>query len=543
MKTQQLLYIAGTYMRLSKDDEGICESSSISTQRDILNEYAQKHEIIVKREYVDDGYSGTNYDRPGFKRMIHDIECGYINCVLTKDLSRLGRNSAKTSELLDEYFPKMNVRYIAVIEGYDNLNLTNGNAIAAPFMLLMNEMYARDISSKIRTSFQAKMEKGEYIGSFAPYGYKKDIEHGNKNHLLIDYQVAPIVQKIFSMAENGDTPKQISQWLNDNNVATPAIYRCQTRPYLNIDNYTKRKEWTSSMICKMLRNKVYLGCTQQGKTSKVSFKSKDIITRDEKEWITVMHTHEPIISQETYDNVRRRSVARRNLPTKGFTNVFSGIAKCADCGKNMTTAPTRKKNSTYNLACGGYKSYGAKECSNHFIEYDLLYDVVLKEIRSLICLTDEEKRNMILQVQKAERNISDNSRVENEIKKIRERMTKIIALSKKLYEDFYAEQISEIIYNNLSQEYESEYIVLKKELNALSTYTEADLSKEKNFETFFALLENIVDVSELTPNLLKKLIDKIEIGQGYYSKKSDGKSVKHQNIKIYYKFVGEIKTS
>lgn len=543
MKTQQLLYKAGTYMRLSKDDEGISESSSISTQRDILNEYAQKHEIIVKREYVDDGYSGTNYDRPGFKRMIHDIECGYINCVLTKDLSRLGRNSAKTSELLDEYFPKMNVRYIAVIEGYDNLNLTNGNAIAAPFMLLMNEMYARDISSKIRTSFQAKMEKGEYIGSFAPYGYKKDIEHGNKNHLLIDYQVAPIVQKIFSMAENGDTPKQISQWLNDNNVATPAIYRCQTRPYLNIDNYTKRKEWTSSMICKMLRNKVYLGCTQQGKTSKVSFKSKDIITRDEKEWITVMHTHEPIISQETYDNVRRRSVARRNLSTKGFTNIFSGIAKCADCGKNMTTAPTRKKNSTYNLACGGYKSYGAKECSNHFIEYDLLYDVVLKEIRSLICLTDKEKRNLILQAQKAEKSISDNSQVEGEIKKIRERMSKIISLSKKIYEDFYAGRISKIMYNNLSHEYESEYIVLKKELNALSAHTKSDLSKENNFETFFALLENIIDVSELTPNLLKKLIDKIEIGQGYYSKKSDGKSVKHQNIKIYYKFVGEIKTS
>lgn len=543
MKTQELPYLAGIYMRLSKDDEGICESSSISTQRDILNEYAQSHKIIVKKEYVDDGYSGTNYDRPGFKRMIHDIECGYINCVLTKDLSRLGRNSAKTSELLDEYFPKMNVRYIAVIEDYDNLNLTNGNAIAASFMLLMNEMYARDISSKIRTSFQTKMEKGEYIGSFAPYGYKKDTAHGNKNHLLIDYQVAPIVQRIFKMAENGDTPKQISKWLNENNIATPAIYRCQTRPYLNIDNYSKRKEWTSSMICKMLRNKVYLGCTQQGKTSKVSFKSKDVITRGEKEWITVMHTHEPIISQETYDNVRKRSIARRNSQAKGFVNIFSGIAKCADCGRNMTTAPAGKKNTTYNLACGGYKSHGAKECSNHFIEYDLLYDVVLKEIRSLISLKDAEKKNIVLQVQKVKKNILDNPHVEGEIKKVRERLTKIIALSKKIYEDFYADCISEIMYNNLSKEYESEYIALKKELNTLSACSETDLSEENDFEYLFEVLENIVETGRLTPNLLKKLIDKIEVGQGYYSKNSEGKKIKHQNIKIYYKFTEGIKIS
>ena len=541
MNTQQLLYRAGLYLRLSKDDEGVNESSSIATQRSILKEYAQSHEIIVTREYVDDGYSGTNYHRPGFEDMIRDIECGYINCVLTKDLSRLGRNSAKTSELLDEYFPKMNVRYIAVIEGYDNLNLTNGNAMAAPFMLLMNEMYARDISSKIRTSFQSKMEKGEYIGSFAPYGYKKDTEHGEKNHLLIDYQVAHIVQTIFKMAEKGDTPKQISQWLNENEIATPAAYRRQSKPYFRTDHDSLQKGWTSSMICKLLRNKVYLGCTQQGKTSKVSFKSKEVIAKSESEWITVLRTHEPLISQETYDNVRKRSVSRRHSPARGFKNVFSGIAKCADCGKNMTTAPTRKKDSTCNLSCGGYKCYGAKAGSNHFIEYDLLYDIVLQEIRSLLCLTDAEKKKIVQEVQKEEKIRSDNTHIECEIKKLRERLSKTVSLSKKIYEDFYAERISEVMYHTLSGEYESEYVMLQRELNVLSAQTDADAQKERDFEHVSALLEDIAEVNELTPLLLKQLIDTIEVEQGCYQKNSDGKNVKYQTIKIYYKFAGKAK--
>lgn len=182
MRTQQsnILYKAALYLRLSKDDENVNESSSISTQRSILREYAKTKGILVIDEYIDDGYSGTNYDRPDFNRMLRDIEKGLINCVITKDLSRLGRNSSKTADLLDEYFPSHHVRYIAVIEGYDTLRLTNGSIMAAPFMLLMNEMYARDISNKIRSSFQIKMEKGEYIGSFAPYGYKKDTEHGKK---------------------------------------------------------------------------------------------------------------------------------------------------------------------------------------------------------------------------------------------------------------------------------------------------------------------------------------------------------------------------
>ena len=536
MKIQQPIYKAGLYLRLSKDDDNSSESSSISTQRNILQEYAKAHNIIIQGEYVDDGYSGTNYDRPDFQRMIQDIEKGTINCVITKDLSRLGRNSAKTSDLLDEYFPSHGVRYIAVIEGYDTLNLTNGTIMTAPFMLLMNEMYARDISNKIRTSFRVKMEKGEYIGSFAPYGYKKDIEHGNKNHLVIDCQVSHIVQEIFQMAYEGYTPKAIADILNDKGVATPAVYRCLSRPYLDINSYSKRKEWTSSIICKMLKNRVYLGHTQQGKTTKVSFKSKDIHANNREDWIEVKNTHEPLITDEIYNSVRTRCVARKNSPTKGFKNIFSGIAKCADCGRNMTTAPSRKKGALYNLACGGYKSYGAKECANHFIDYELLYNTVLQEIKFWLSLSDEDKKTIVQDLDNIEP-AKDNGVVDS-LNQLEKRMQEVSLLMKKAYEDFCFGKISEAIYKNLAIEYESEYKSLDLSISETKKLLKHDSQQVKSYNDFFALLDEIADVEVLTEPLLKRLIERIEVEQGYYKKEANGKKIKYQRIKIYYRFIG-----
>lgn len=544
MKTQQLIYKAGLYLRLSKDDENDGESSSISTQRNILHEFAKAHDIIVNNEYVDDGYSGTNYDRPGFRRMINDIEDGVINCVMTKDLSRLGRNSAKTSDLLDEYFPSKGVRYIAVIEGYDTLNLTNGTIMTAPFMLLMNEMYARDISNKIRSSFRAKMENGDYIGSFAPYGYKKDTEHGNKNHLVVDYQVSHIVQNIFQMAYEGNSPKTIADALNKKGIATPAVYRCLSRPYLDIDNYSKRKEWTSSAICKMLRNRVYLGHTQQGKTTKVSFKSKNTRANHREEWIEIENTHEPLISDEIYNVVRSRSVARRNQPNKGFKNIFSGIAKCADCGRNMTTAPSRKKGSLYNLACGGYKCYGAKECSNHFIDYELLYNTVLQEIRYWLSLSDEDRKIIVSELENGEIETKHSKGVLEVLNKLEQRMQEVTLLMKKTYEDFSFGRMAEATYRNLSAGYEAEFKSLEESISEIKKQLQPDMGQIDSYNNFFALLDDITEVETLSEELLKKLIECIEIEQGYYQKDSKGKKIKCQRIKIHYRFIGCInKTS
>lgn len=540
MRVQQnsQIYKTALYLRLSKDDEGAGESSSITTQRSILQEYADKHGLVVVDEYSDDGFSGTNYDRPEFKRMISDIENGKINCVLTKDLSRLGRNSARTTDLLDEYFPAHRVRYISVIDGYDSFNLTSGTSMTASFMTVMNEMYARDISNKIRTAFNAKMERGECIASFAPYGYKKDVEHGNKNRLVIDYQVAHIVKELFQMAADGKAPSEIAKHLNNKCVATPAMYRCMSRPYLNVDNYTQRKEWTSAMVCKMLKNEVYLGKTLQGKTTKISFKSKVTQARPRSEWIVIDNTHEPLITDEMFNIVRNRSVSRRCLPTKGFTNVFAGIAKCADCGRNMSLAPSRKKGTTYNLCCGGYKTYDSTECSNHFISYDLLYDAVLQELQGWLALSKDDKSKIVNELQQEKLQQAENIGASQAIMNMQKRVDELSFLMKKLFENYTFNRINETMYEKLTAEYSNELSDLEKAIEDIRGSVKVEQDRKERYNDFFSLLEEVTEVKELTKPLLQKLIERIEIEQGEYYKDENGKRLKRQTVRIYYRFIG-----
>lgn len=543
MRTQQenREFRTAIYLRLSKDDEGAGESSSITNQRSILQEYARVHGFVVLQEYVDDGYSGTNFDRPGFRRMRADIEAGRINCVMTKDLSRLGRNSAVITSLLDEYFPERKVRYISVIDGYDSYNLSSGVSMSATMMAVVHELYARDTSAKIKSSFQAKMEQGEYIASFPPYGYKKDVEHGNKNRLVVDREVAPVVQLIFQMAAEGQRPGKIAEYLNSNGVATPAMYRCKKRPYLRVEDYTRRKEWTSQIICKMLRNEVYLGKTAQGKTRKLSFKSKVSQPIPRSEWIVVEGTHEPIITEETFRMVRSRSVARRNPPTKGFESVFSGIAKCADCGRNMTLAPSKKKGTIYNLCCNGYKSYGARECSNHFIDYNLLYNAVLQEIRKLVALNEDEKAQILTELEReeAERSQIMYASREQAYTSLEERMTRVVQSLKKLHEQYSCGEISKTVYTKLSEEYTMDLESLEKSKSSLEESAETP-TKSESYRKFFQLLEEVTDVKVLSKPLLRKLIERIEVEQGRFVVGEDGKKHKEQNVRIYFRFVGNL---
>lgn len=529
---------AALYMRLSRDDDGSGESASISTQRMILQAFAQANGMTVVGEYVDDGYSGTNYDRPDFLRMLSDIEAGNINCVITKDLSRLGRNSAKTTDYLDEYFPAHNVRYIAINDGYDSLDLSNGTIIATPFMLLVNELYARDTSQKIRAAFKVKMEKGDYISAFAVYGYRKDPD--NKNHLIIDPDSANIVRSLFEMAADGKRSGEIATILNDRHVPTPAEYRCLTHPNLDIDNYSKRKKWDSTMVCKMLSNTVYLGWTEQGKTTKVSYKSKASKKNKPEDRIVVKGTHEPIVSEELFDLVRRRTVARRCVPNRGFVNIFSGVAICADCGRNMTTAPTRKKGSTYNLSCGGYKSYGADECSNHFIDYDVLYRVVKDELSSMLSMTDDDRQDILDALKQDDREkikIQD-GRQEDLQKKKEKRLQEVNLLIKKAFELFALGKQSADTYDNLMADYEQERQELELSIKELQAQRDRESLEAERYKQFFDILDSVEQMDDLTPGLVKKLIDRIEVEQGHFEKDSSGKKVKHQTIRIYYRFIG-----
>ncbi len=533
MEATAKIYRAALYMRLSKEDEGSSESSSIATQRKMLRAFASENNFSIYDEYIDDGVSGTTFERPEFLRMKTDIEEGFINIVITKDLSRLGRDYISTGNLTEIYFPSKGVRYIAINDGYDS---DSAYTDIAPFRNVINEMYARDTSKKIKSAFQVKMQAGEFISNFAPYGYEKDPK--NKNHLVIDDEVAPIVKEMFQLAVQGKSPKEIARTFNDRGILTPSAYRCVKKPYLDLDNYSKRKEWTSSIICKMLRNIVYVGDLAQGKTSKISFKSKITVSKPRENWCVVENTHSPIVTRETFNIVRNRSVSRKNLPKNQFKNIFSGIAKCMDCGRNMSSTGTRKKGALANLTCGGYKLYGKKECTNHFIDYETLYNIVLQEIRKQVYLTKEEK-NDIIKVLEDEAKEEANGRYGQSKRKIIQnlklRQRELDSIISKLYEDNISGKLSSDRLDRMLEAYQKEENQIRTKLDSL--LKEDEENKKESFENFFKLVEDITEVKELTRELLLKLVDKIEIGQGTY----DEKGRKHQVVRIYYKFIGNVK--
>lgn len=534
MKAQTKLYKAALYMRLSKeDDDTSIESASIQTQRKMLRSFAQENGFLIHDEYIDDGWSGTNFDRPSFKRMIEDIESGYINMVITKDLSRLGRDYITAGQYTEMYFPEHQVRYIAINDGYDSINPYND---IAPFKHVINEMYARDTSKKIRSAFATKIKDGNFIGNFAPYGYQKD--SADKNHLVIDYEVLPIVQEMFHMAQSGYSPSEIARTFNMRGVLTPAMYRCVKRPYLNVDDYSQRKEWTSAMICKMLRNIVYLGHMAQGKTSKISFKSKITLSKPREDWCVVENTHEPLISQETYDCVRSRCVSRKNLPKTEFKNVFSGIAKCMDCGRNMSSTGTRKQGAIYNLVCGGYKLYGGKECSNHFIDYETLYDVVLKELQRQICLLDEDKQELLESLKQEQQEDHVMAEAKKTLSTLGSRTRELDKIIQRLYEDNVNGKINDERFSRMLETYETEQRDITAKVDMLSKIQEPEPVKAA-YQKFFFLLKDVTEISELTPDILHKFIDHIEVGQGYFE--NGGRSGhKRQTVRIFYRFIGNV---
>ncbi|MDR1769436.1 MAG: recombinase family protein [Hungatella sp.] len=526
---QTACYSGALYMRLSKDDDGTGESSSISTQRKMLCSYAIENGFEIYGEYVDDGYSGTNFDRPAWKRLLKDIEARKVNLVITKDLSRLGRDYIMTGQLTEIYFPSRGIRYIAVNDGYDSDSPWSD---IAPFKNIVNEMYARDTSKKIRSAFQTKIKEGAFIGNFAPYGYQKDPE--DKNHLLVDPVAAVIVREIFERAEQGAAPSRIAEILNKRKVLTPALYRCAGRPYLKPDDYSRRKEWTSGTVCKLLSNPVYLGHIVQGKTVKVSFKSNVTLRRPRKEWVVVEDRHEPLVSRETFERVKRRSVSRKNTADTGFTNIFSGLARCRDCGRNMSSTGAVGKTGTRKLVCGGYKLYGKRECTNHFVDYELLYKVVLQEIRGLLTFTEGEKEELekALLEPFGHKEMTCEERAAVSFKNREKELESII---RKLYEDRVNGRIGEERFYKMLDSCEKEEREIEKSLALLERPCSLNQKGEPAVSVLFSsLLEEISQEKGISPDLLGKFIDRIEVFQSCEGEEGR-KGHKFQRIRIYYR--------
>ena len=526
------------YMRLSRDDDNYGESVSIETQRTILTQFARENGFHVVDEYVDDGWSGTNFERPSFQKMMDDIESGRVNCIITKDLSRFVREHVMMDYYLEYYFPEKKVRYIAVSDGEDT---EKGLSDFVPFKNLFNEWFAKDTSRKIKTSMNAKFRAGEHTCAYAPIGYKKNPDI--KNKLMIDEETRWIVKKIFELALLGNGASKIMKLLIADRVPTPS--------YLNYKRFgtfsniyadapeEKAWEWNIGQVKSILKDETYIGNSVHYRQTKASFKSKRRVYRDRSEWLTVEGTHEPIISKSDFDNVQGQLASRRREKKDFTTQVFAGLLKCSGCGWALTYATHKRKDGTYGYnKCGKYSMYGKGYCSNHHIHYDTLYAYVLSRLQywSKQAHTDEEKLLKKLLNAGDRESGAIRKKQENDLKRAEKRRAELDNLFTRLYEDWVAGRITEYNFNMLSAKYQDEQAQLDEQLNGLKAKLNETRQTSTDAEKWISYIRETAYPTELTAPLLNTLIEKIVVHDAV--KMEDG--TKEQEIEIYYRFIGKI---
>ncbi len=530
-------YNTALYLRLSRDDELQGESSSITSQRQLLTQYVKERGWSIVGEYIDDGYSGTNYDRPNFQRMIDDIEDGKINCVITKDLSRLGRNYVLTGQYTDFYFPSKGVRYIAV---NDNVDTLNGENEIAPFLNILNEMQSRQTSKKIKSAFRARFANGSHPTARAPLGYKKDSER--KDHLVPNEETRWIVEKIFDMAAHGMGAAKICGYLNKNKIPTPAqLHHRESGEYDHIINNDIEKTWSNAYIKSLLSNEVYIGNSVHYKYSTISFKNRKCERKPEEEWFRVENTHEPLISQEVWDAVQKIRTSRKRVNKKKHDNIFAGLLKCADCGRVLRLSSHYRKRTNdvwFSYYCSKYNETNAACCSQHYLRQDVIYGIVLERLQYWIGQAHNDKDkllNKLLQNGDTKR-ASELKRIKTELNKAQKRKSSLDNLFSKLYEDRATDKISEYNFTMLSQKYQSEQAELNEKCENLQAELNRFEQSADDAQKWIDLIAKYTELTELTAPLLNELIDKIVVHEAY--KDTDGNRT--QEIEIYYRFIGKI---
>lgn len=534
---KQPIYNTALYLRLSRDDELQGESGSIQTQRMMLQEYARTHGLCVVGEYVDDGWSGTNYDRPGFQRMIDDIEDGKINCVVTKDLSRLGRNYILTGQYTEIYFPSKGVRYIAV---NDNVDTLNGESELAPFLNILNEMHARQTSKKVKAALHTRRMNGAHLGSHTPLGYRKDPDR--KGHLLVDPETKWIVEKIFDLAAHGMGAAKITRILVEEKIPTPGwLHYSRDGTYAQLYQDApeqKRYDWNLPTVKKILRDEVYIGNNICNRASTVSFKNKKQTRNPKAEWICVENTHDPIISRDVFDQVQGQIANRRRTQKDGTTQMFAGLLKCADCGWTMRFGRQSNGNHPGYYACGKYYQTVDRKCSMHFIRYDVLYAYVLDRLQFWAALAAADERQLLEQLLQSggENRIAERKKRAAELRKAEKRKNTVNDLFVKMYEDWSAGRITESNFNLLSERYQTEQAELDDKITALKAAMEGAEQSAEDAGKWVKLIRQYSEITELDAPLLNTLIEKILVHEG----KRGPDDIREQEVEIFYRFVGKI---
>ena len=498
-------YKVGIYIRLSKEDEEkekYSESESVQNQRTLLMEYIKENKLNFISEYVDDGVSGTSFDRPAFNKMIEDIEQGKINMVITKDLSRLGRNYVQSGYYTETYFPEHNVRYIAILDNIDTA-LDSANNDIAPFKSILNEMYAKDTSKKINSVLQSKRNNGEYLGT-APYGYKKDSE--NKYHLIKDEEAAEVVRTIFRMFLEGYGTMQIADYLSEQKIPIPSDYNQRNRGAKSISYGL----WPQSTVRFILSNEVYTGTVVQGKRKKISFKSKKFVDVPEEDWIRVPNMHEAIVSKEEFERAKKILEATKGSRIVENDYLFKGLLQCFDC-KGYIGIRSPDKNGNIYGRCQHYARYSKfSVCSPHNFNYQVFEESMIVVLRE-ICKEYSDKKKLEEIAKKSKSKEDKKLDLETKIKNYKTQIEKETRKLELLYEDRLAEIITVENYienanriKNDVEDYQKRIKELKKELNG------EDKQIDKN-EKLNNLVDEFLNMEKPNKEIIREFIERIEI--------------------------------
>ena len=527
--------ITALYCRLSQEDELKGDSNSIQNQRAILEKYAKDNGFEHTEVFVDDGYSGVSFNRPGFQNLLERMENGEVATLITKDLSRLGRNYIEVGQYTELIFPRLDVRYIAINDNYDSL-YSEGNELA-PFKNLFNEWYARDTSKKIRAVVKAKAERGERVGTVIPYGYKKDPEV--KGHLIVDEETSPVVKMIFDLCAEGKGPSVIANILSDKKILKPTMYRYQNTGVAGtVTDMDTPYTWNNRTVAGILDNEVYLGHTINCRTTVVSYKDKRQKKRPENEWYRNENTHEAIVDQVTWEIVRKVREGKRRRTSMGDNDKYSGLLYCADCGSKLYfVRGTTIKPEAYNFICRRYRKHmGEALCTPHTIRERALDEIVLEEIRSVTYYArthTSEFADFIRQKSSAESRRELNARTV-ELGKLEKRNAELNTLFKRLYEDNVLGKVTNEQFRMLSDGYNEEQRMIGEEIPKLREAIESLKASATNVEKFLEIARKYTDLKELTPEILRTFIRKIVIHERSKKHSKDAE----QKIDIYFTHIG-----
>ena len=540
MKSKQEIKV-GIYARLSRDDERNGESLSIENQKLILEKYVLEQGWNLVETYVDDGYSGTTFDRPEVQRLLEDAKCGKINTSICKDLSRFGRNYIQVGQYTDYIFPMYNIRFIALNDNVDTSNNSAGMDMM-PIMNIFNEWHSANTSKKIRAVIEANAKAGKYRTTYAPYGYVKGTDE--KKLPIVDEPAASNVKRIFEMRASGISPKHIAMKFNDENIPIPSDYRTQK---FGITAYRfSHHLWTCDVVKQILRNPTYLGHLVQLRTTNISYKNKKQIKRPDEEKVIVYNTHEPIISQELWDKVKEieRSVSQGKAQGNQIVHSLSGPMYCEGCGNKMhigwnNTRHSRKGPRIYrqaNYNCGGFKVFGTRVCTSHMIKFEDIESIVLQDIKAkanFVNFNEEQARKEFLQRQESQQKeniVLDTKTLQDKTKRLDE-VTKLI---RSTYEDKVLNKIPEDICISLLNNYQKEKEVLENEISQITERIEKVKQNTKNVDEFIERVKKYINSPVLTREMALELIEFITIDKFTKGSKESRK------IHIYYKLIDNI---